>query len=409
MKRNIIIRHLITPPYLAVFSAVFAGILVPAARAADPLPQPVLYETMDDGSRQSGALRVAVEATGSGKIGQAGLVERRTVNLLTDASFADAISNKSAHWILLNGAEAYAAADSGTNGYIELSAGAAFRQIIEDTKADQTGCFSVYARAVTPGSKLSLEWSGAQNPNAQEFTPGTDWQRIKVSGKTAGGSITPTVKCISGKVDVSRPQFETGISYPTSFITKEKSPRGVDGVSWEQDGKPVFKGNQGTVSMWINPEWVGETADSGFTLLYMAHDPKEAFNQAHSYIALNSYIKENPASPWQYAMNLLINDKSGQSHPITIPWTNVNLTPGWHNIAVVWNLSEAGSSYAAIYWDGAEVGRADSMPLQGMDDMTVIKVGAGGGGYLDGWLDEVRIYDKALSPDMIQQLAHPSA
>jgi len=74
----------------------------------------------------------------------------------------------------------------------------------------------------------------------------------------------------------------------------------------------------------------------------------------------------------------------------------------WHHLAFTYN-----GSYQALYVDGNEV---DSDSNSGtLDDRSgkLLTIGrtAGGSGYFNGLIDEVKIYDQALSPSEIAELA----
>jgi len=82
----------------------------------------------------------------------------------------------------------------------------------------------------------------------------------------------------------------------------------------------------------------------------------------------------------------------------------------WHHLAAV--LDDDGSpdvSEIKLYVDGIEEGYSSILP-QAIDTATANDVAIGAidsSGYFDGLIDDVRIYDRALSPTEIQLLANP--
>jgi hypothetical protein len=76
----------------------------------------------------------------------------------------------------------------------------------------------------------------------------------------------------------------------------------------------------------------------------------------------------------------------------------------WHHIGFVWD-----GSYRHLYFDGTEVARdIDSLTMLESADGGLY-IGAGNtldaAGFFSGLIDDVRIYDQALSPEEIENLA----
>jgi CSLREA domain-containing protein len=80
----------------------------------------------------------------------------------------------------------------------------------------------------------------------------------------------------------------------------------------------------------------------------------------------------------------------------------------WHHIAVTVERNQ--SSGIRFYYDGAPVGATGNALLhQGtLANTNNLRIGAQlfGGEFLDGWLDEVEIFDRALSPTEIQAISN---
>jgi hypothetical protein len=77
----------------------------------------------------------------------------------------------------------------------------------------------------------------------------------------------------------------------------------------------------------------------------------------------------------------------------------------WHHIGFVWD-----GSYRSLYVDGIEAARdtAAQNPLQSAT--SGLRIGAGNyleaGNFFSGLIDDVRIYNEALTADEIETLAH---
>lgn len=376
-------------PRILVMALALVGVAHPSPVSA--APEPKFYEPMDSLKAVSpGATLDTPSALGEGRVGQAVLLERRTENLLKDAALADAAAKD---WIRLGGATL-------ANEKLILPQGAVVRQVVGGLEADKLHCFSVFARAKTGTAKLAVEWGGSTDPNRREFDLGTDSKRVWVSGKSVGGSGTPTLTSVAGTVEVEKPQFEARSSFPTSFLASGK--RGVSGLVWNGT-EALFDANEGTASFWIKPNWVGETSDDGMSLFFMMKDPSENWNRSKSSLQLNLWQIDPSFKDWRYAMNLVVSDQQGTQKSLSVP--TQDWTPGWHHVALVWNLRKAGEGRVLIYVDGEARATADHLALQGMEGPTWMAFGQRLGGYLDGWLDEVRVYDRELDAGAVKELS----
>lgn len=354
-------------------------------------PEPKFYEPMESLKGVSpGAMLDSPSALGEGRVGQAVLLERRTENLLKDGTLANPSAKD---WIRLGGATL-------ADGKLLLPQGAVARQVVGGLEADKRHCFSVFARAKAGTAKLAVEWGGSAEPNRREFDLGTDAKRVWVSGKSVGGSVTPTLTSVAGTVEIEKPQFEARASFPTSFLASGK--RGVSGLSWKGT-EPLFNATEGTASFWIKPNWVGETSDDGMSVFFMMKDPSENWNKSKSSLQLNVWQLDPAFHDWRYAMNLVVSDQQGVQKSLSVP--TQDWTPGWHHLALAWNLGKAGEGRVVIYVDGEARATAEHLALQGMEGPAWMAFGQGLGGYLDGWLDEVRVYDRELDAGAVKELS----
>ncbi|MBI4025745.1 MAG: LamG domain-containing protein [Verrucomicrobia bacterium] len=379
-----------------------AGGLTSFLLNAAELPKPVFYENMDTLKTETGDAALNTPSKlDAGKTGDAVLLERRTENLFAEATLP---AKDSKVWILLTGAawESYDGDEKEIEGQVVLPAGGIVRQRVEGLKEGKLYCFSTHLYPVKGGSgKVSMEWSGSEESNAREFEVPKEGKRCWVWGRCLGGSAVATLKCVAGKVKMDRPQFERGSTFPTSFVAK--GPRGVSGLIWK-GAAPLFNANQGAVSFWIKPLWgAGEMSDDGQSLFAIRKDPEENWKTAHSAITLGAWLLDPKHQDWQYALTLMINDKNVVQHQLSAPLHDFK-GETWHHVAVSWDLSQKGKSWVALYVDGEETTRADQLALEGMDGISHVAFGRHLGGYLDGWLDEVRIFDRALDKNAIAEL-----
>lgn len=354
------------------------------------LPKPIFYEPLETQAPiQGGAVLMNPTKLGSGKFGEAALLERRTLNLLKEPN-----SNEENAWILLNGASA-----NGT--LIELPPQGEARQVVDQLSPEKIYCFSVYARATSENSaKIALSWDGAIPDNRQQFSLTQEWKRIWISGKTMEGSATVSLIGINGSIEIERPQFEAGGSVPTSYITGDM--RGVSGLIWRPTERE-FDQNHGSVSFWIKADWVGETLSTSVMLFRSFHEYMDEWKEMPSVITLNIWALDPEARDWRYAINLRVADKNLKESALSVPLEH--LKKDWNHIALTWDFSDQKSGRISLYINGVQVGALNNLVTNGMESAAEVAFGQGVGGYLDGWLDEVRIYADELSSEDIKALS----
>lgn len=372
----------------AILLATVAGLLLAAPLYA--LPEPIFYEPLDTLKPvQPNTTLMNPTELGEGKIGAAVLLERRTLNLLK----APGTESKDA-WMLLNGA-------SFNDSVLKLPASGEARQTVSSLSPDKIYCLSVYARSSSAQSaKISLGWDGSVPDNRQEFTVGRDWKRVWVSGETVEGSATVIMTAVEGAVEIERPQFEMGGSVPTSYITGDM--RGVSGLVWRPT-EGEFDPTRGSISFWMKADWVGETLSSSVMLFRSFHEYKEEWKEMPSVITLNVWALDPDARDWRYAINLGIVDKKLKSHALSVPLQH--LKKGWNHVALTWDFSDPKGGRATLYINGEQVGALNNLVTSGMEPASEVAFGQGIGGYLDGWLDEARVYSTELSAEDVKTLA----
>lgn len=372
----------------AILLATMAGVLLAATLSA--VPEPVFYEPLDTlKPMQPNTTLMNPTELGEGKIGAAVLLEHRTLNLLK----ASGTEPKDA-WMLLNGAN--------FNGSVlKLPASGEARQTVSSLSPDKIYCLSVYARSSSDqAAKISLGWDGSVPDNRQEFTVDRDWKRVWVSGETVEGSATVIMTAVEGAVEIERPQFEMGGSVPTSYITGDM--RGVSGLVW-RPSEGEFNQTRGSVAFWMKGDWVGETLSASIMLFRSFHEYKEEWKEMPSVITLNVWALDPEARDWRYALNLSITDKNLQRQTLSVPLGQ--LSKGWNHIALTWDLSDQANGRVTLYINGEAVGSLDHLVTNGMDSATEVAFGQGVGGYLDGWLDETRVYSTELTAEEVKALA----
>ena len=122
-----------------------------------------------------------------------------------------------------------------------------------------------------------------------------------------------------------------------------------------------------------------------------------------SVITLNVWALDPEARDWRYALNLSVVDRNLKNHALSVPLHY--LTKDWNHIALTWDLSDPKGGRASLYINGEQAGALNGLVTGGMETASEVAFGQGVGGYLDGWLDEVRVYANELSAEDVKTLS----
>ena len=184
-----------------------------------------------------------------------------------------------------------------------------------------------------------------------------------------------------------------------------------DGTDDYIDAGNIFTTNQTelTVSTWVNVDIFNDHPSTTISTPLVSNWNVWASGSQEGYLlrAYFSYIDGNPANDllnWQFAI-ADGTDYTGCQNTADLSYTAFNsaYAGAWHNLVGVFD----GGNYIKVYLNGSEIGSCTtSIPAQ-MDPDTTSKdwIGRSGmnTGYLNGKIDEVQIYDSALSAEQIFQ------
>ncbi|QQR78757.1 MAG: LamG domain-containing protein [Candidatus Moraniibacteriota bacterium] len=92
----------------------------------------------------------------------------------------------------------------------------------------------------------------------------------------------------------------------------------------------------------------------------------------------------------------------------TLETTSAYTAPGWHHFAIIFNIPRTGGNFGQIYIDGGiqndnSIGGGYAGSIESTRAF-VIGAESDGGNPFDGKLDEIRLYNRALSADEVAQL-----
>jgi flagellin-like protein len=231
--------------------------------------------------------------------------------------------------------------------------------------------------------------------------------RIKIFDKRTGLDITNHVQWAPDVTEVLRSSEILEFTFSdSSAIGKDTSGNGNDGTphgaaSFTASGKRGGGASFDGINSYI------ETKDfswPSYGLFSISAWVKPALLTTQTFIG-------KPSPTWEYSfyansatMNFIYWNPGG-GNAITIFAPDVFAANRWTHVAVVYN-----GSIAKLYVNGIQVTFAANVSSSFMDRTVAVQVGAGYCGgqqrYFNGTLDEVRFYNRTLSPEEILALGN---
>jgi hypothetical protein len=181
-----------------------------------------------------------------------------------------------------------------------------------------------------------------------------------------------------------------GAGYGSGLIGQGFQLDGInDYVTVADDDVWSFGNNAFSIAVWANFDSVNQGAVGQLPNVFVAHD--QGSGQQNKWVFFHD-------GNGQLAFH--INDASAGLDFLTAPLSFSPVIGNWHHFAI----SRSGSTYT-FYADGNSLGTASTSRTIGNANAMLTIGQAEGLGYFDGRLDEIQIYNEALSATQIQQLA----
>jgi len=323
-----------------------------------------------------------------GKFGKALLMERRTLNIVSNGDFASAVMDG---WIL-SGAERVAVGGVENSACLSANDGAVVAIPLTNLVVNSPYAFSFYAKSQKVGS-ITVQFSaGGQVKQLGRFdVPSGDFSRFVTSfyPDTDAGTLRLIV---SKGAFMDNVQLEQGVTYANTFSTPLKM-RLCDWITVPTDGKYLDQ-KQGAVSCWVNVPWMEdkEFSDGGKTIFWAGADNKTALGTS-----IWTRSKKNKLDKGN--MFLLIYGE--QSPGITIGAGLNEVKPAaWHYVVFNWKYSN-GQMTGEIFIDGTSVHVTKTGVFGEFRPVREIFIGYANGAYLDGKLDDFAIWSRPLTKEEV--------
>jgi len=254
----------------------------------------------------------------------------------------------------------------------------------------------IYSRAIGASEVAKLYGSGAVkiNTSTADLDTGSSLERGLVGHWTFDGKDTQsTITDRSGQSNHG--YFNGGATSSAKKIGKLGQAFRFDGVndyvSIAQNGDYNLSGSAFTISAWVLEDTSAATMESipVFKRFVSWYDGSKNIQ-----LGLSPNITDNRAF---YISNSALLEHAKLT-------TSGSISNGWHHLVATFD----GASTYKIYVDGSDTNAGDdawnnTTPYTG--DSTTLYIGQrANGGFVDGLLDDVRIYSRALTADEVRQL-----
>ncbi|MGH8520668.1 MAG: LamG-like jellyroll fold domain-containing protein [Gammaproteobacteria bacterium] len=183
--------------------------------------------------------------------------------------------------------------------------------------------------------------------------------------------------------------LENGATFTAGMVNQAFSFNGSSWVNVADDPAFTFGSGPFTIDLWVNFNQL-EGRDP-----FVGHD--EGGGNRNKWIFWSDDVGHGPTFQGQRALRFHINSPTiGPIDPISAPWNPVPRQ--WHHVAV----TRDGSNYA-LYIDGVQVAtRVDALAIP--DAAAPLTIGRAEAFFLDGLLDEVEVFNRALSATEVQAI-----
>lgn len=182
-----------------------------------------------------------------------------------------------------------------------------------------------------------------------------------------------------------------GSGYDSGIVGQAFSLDGTDGyVSVPDDDIWSFGTDPFSLALWINFDTIGMQGSSQLPNTFISHD------EGGGNVDKWAFFYDQP----QQRLAFHINDPSAASAFITSPTTIDPIVGQWHHVA----MTRSGNTYE-FFFDGNSVGTSDNSLSIGNANADLRIGQAEGLGFVDGRLDEIKIFNNALSASEVNALA----
>jgi len=323
-----------------------------------------------------------------GVSGNGWLIEQPNADLLSSRDFDD-----KAGWILIGTPEFRQEGGAFSPSCATVDGENYLRQVVEKLQEGKSYCFSTYARAETPGSRLRILLDKTE---LVAVAPGKEFGRFTATFTAAYPVSTITLQGVGGTVVVDAAQIDYSCTFPTSFVPKGRRSNQINELKGEGNLNP----KRGALSLWFKPHWMGETG-MGYGLAGFGNDG--------TYFFLRAYPdKDEPAHVWKNRLLWGFRGKAGEEtysgascvSPPLQEWQNRE----WHHVAVNWDfLPDEKLVRTEMYLDG-KLASDRKFIFPGVMVPETFLLGYWHGGYANAVMDEIMVFDRPVTAEEAEAL-----
>lgn len=346
----------------------------------------------------SGSIRTA-----EGKFGKGLLIERRTTNLVPNGDFAE---NNFEKWIKPDDAQWQEKDGINNSSCLKISSGVPLALPLLDLKTGAPCAFSFYAKGLEgTANTVSVEIScaGKTEKMITDRTLAADFERICFSFEPASDSAVIRIY-INGNALLDNVQLDAGINYFNSFSAPLKW-RGVDVINFPIETK-YFNPNAGALVLWMKLPWLDNDARfENSNIIFQAWDKNVESKKWHDHAVLSIGAYCPPEKSSKKYFYISGTDSAKRQHALNMKFDEIKDTAdNWHLFVFNWALSGDSMKFD-IYVDGIEQHVSKTAVWGPALKPTEVNFGHGGGGYINGTVDEIAFFNRPLSDDEVKLIA----
>lgn len=358
----------------------------------------LLYEPCETLKSDNQGVKIAdaIQIEDQGRYGKAYRIERPW-NSVKNGDFAQ---KDMAPWVYRDNASWQPDGGVDNSSCIKVSAGD-ISLPLTGLNQNSVNAFSFYAKKSDPASEstVSVCWEsgGKQNILIKDRKLGNDFERITqvLSSPSDSGTL---IISVNGAALIDNAQLDRGHGFFNSFKSNIKMSY-YKAIDVPVNGK-YFSAAEGSFSCWIKTPWMNpEVAGNEVCTFFFANNAEQKIRKWGStyVIGVCGIPRKNQSDKIAGTLNAYTVD--AENHVVAVS-NNLDVLKfdenQWHLLAVTWKLKD-GKMNISMYMDGDKLKINKELPFGQCKPPVELIIGSGNGGFLNGLIDDVAIFNRPLT------------
>ena len=273
---------------------------------------------------------------------------------------------------------------------------------------NSVNAFSFYAKSFDSASEstVSVCWEsdGKQDILVKDRKLGNDFERITqvLSSPLDSGTL---IISVSGAALIDNAQLDRGHGFFNSFKSNSKMNY-YKAIDVPVNGK-YFSAAEGSFSCWIKTPWLNpDVAGNEVCTFFFANNAEQKIKKWGStyVIGVCGIPRKTQSDKAGGTLNAYTVD--AENHVVAVS-NNLDVLKldenQWHLLAVTWKLKD-GKMKISMYVDGDKLKINKELPFGQCKTPVELIIGSGNGGFLNGLIDDVAIFNRPLTEAEIMSI-----